>query len=49
MEKSGAEKSTLHDRNKHRSRYDFKALIDSCVDLKAFVAINKYGDDSIDF
>jgi len=49
MEKSGAEKSTLHDRNKHRSRYDFKALIDSCADLKAFVATNKYGDDSIDF
>jgi 23S rRNA (adenine1618-N6)-methyltransferase len=49
MEKFRAEKSSLHARNKHRSRYDFKALIDSCPDLKAFVATNKYGDDSVDF
>jgi 23S rRNA (adenine1618-N6)-methyltransferase len=49
MEKSGAEKSTLHARNKHRSRYDFKALTASCAQLIDFVAINKYGDESIDF
>ncbi|WP_316766665.1 23S rRNA (adenine(1618)-N(6))-methyltransferase RlmF [Pedobacter frigiditerrae] len=49
MEKSGAEKSTLHSRNKHRSRYDFKALTNSCAELKSFVSINKYGDESIDF
>lgn len=49
MEKSGAEKSTLHSRNKHRSRYDFKALTNSCTELKSFVFVNKYGDESIDF
>ncbi|TCC91591.1 23S rRNA (adenine(1618)-N(6))-methyltransferase RlmF [Pedobacter frigiditerrae] len=49
MEKSGAEKSTLHSRNKHRSRYDFKALTNSCAELRSFVSVNKYGDESIDF
>lgn len=49
MEKFKQEKSTLHPRNKHRSRYDFKALINSCAELEDFVSINKYGDHSIDF
>ena len=49
MEKPNAEKSTLHPRNKHRSRYDFKALIEASNELSAFVHINKYGDESIDF
>ncbi|WP_316784273.1 23S rRNA (adenine(1618)-N(6))-methyltransferase RlmF [Pedobacter frigiditerrae] len=49
MEKPGAEKSTLHSRNKHRSRYDFKALTVSCTELKSLVSVNKYGDESIDF
>jgi 23S rRNA (adenine1618-N6)-methyltransferase len=43
------EKDKLHPRNKHRERYDFKQLISSCSDLKPFVALNKYGDESIDF
>lgn len=43
------EKDKLHPRNKHRERYDFKQLISSCADLKPFVALNKYGDESIDF
>ncbi len=43
------EKSDLHHRNKHRSRYDFKQLSISCPELKAFVSINKYGNESIDF
>ncbi len=43
------EKDKLHQRNKHRERYDFKQLISSCADLKPFVALNKYGDESIDF
>jgi len=42
-------KSRLHVRNKHRSRYDFKALITSCPELADFVRPNKYGDESIDF
>lgn len=42
-------KSTLHERNKHRDRYDFNALIETCPELKPFVSANKFGDDSIDF
>ncbi|MFK7900994.1 MAG: 23S rRNA (adenine(1618)-N(6))-methyltransferase RlmF [Cyclobacteriaceae bacterium] len=42
-------KAGLHPRNKHTGRYDFKQLIASCPDLKAFVSTNKFGDDSIDF
>ena len=42
-------KSGLHPRNKHRERYDFKQLIDSCPELIPFVKINIYNDESIDF
>lgn len=49
MEKDKQEKNTLHPRNQHRSRYDFKALIETCPELAHFVALNKYGDESIDF
>jgi len=42
-------KNTLHERNKHRDRYDFNALVKTCPELKPFVAVNKYGDESIDF
>ena len=41
--------STLHLRNKHHERYDFKLLIKAAPELAAFVSINKYGDESIDF
>lgn len=44
-----AEKNGLHPRNKHRSRYDFDALIQACPDLKPFVSLNKYNDQSVDF
>ena len=43
------EKQELHLRNQHRSRYDFPQLINSCPELKPFVFINPYGDESIDF
>ncbi|HNW99445.1 MAG TPA: 23S rRNA (adenine(1618)-N(6))-methyltransferase RlmF [Bacteroidales bacterium] len=43
------EKSKLHPRNKHRERYDFKQLIESCPELAAFVKMNIYNDESIDF
>jgi len=43
------EKQVLHPRNKHRSRYDFPELIKSLPELRPFVAINAYGDESIDF
>lgn len=43
------EKFKLHLRNKHRERYDFKQLIDSCPELAQFVKLNIYNDESIDF
>ncbi len=43
------EKSSLHPRNRHRSRYDFPTLVGSCPDLARFVSVNAYGDESIDF
>jgi len=43
------EKQILHPRNQHRSRYDFPQLINSCPELKPFVFINAYGDQSVDF
>jgi 23S rRNA (adenine1618-N6)-methyltransferase len=43
------EKVELHSRNKHRERYDFKKLISSYPELRSFVKLNDYGDESIDF
>lgn len=43
------EKSDLHPRNKHRFRYDFKQLTQCCPELAAFVSVNKYNNESIDF
>ena len=45
----GAEKISLHPRNKHRGRYDFAQLIAASPELAAFVAPNAYGDESVDF
>ncbi len=42
-------KSKLHPRSKHRERYDFKLLIESCPELAEFVQLNIYKDESIDF
>lgn len=42
-------KSKLHPRSKHRERYDLTALIASHPPLKAYVAPNIHGDESIDF
>jgi 23S rRNA (adenine1618-N6)-methyltransferase len=43
------EKSGLHPRNKHRSRYDFDQLIIANAELAQFVKLNAYQDASIDF
>ena len=43
------EKPGLHPRNRHRERYDFGALVQSCPDLAHFVKLNAYQDESIDF
>ncbi|MDY0415738.1 MAG: 23S rRNA (adenine(1618)-N(6))-methyltransferase RlmF [Gammaproteobacteria bacterium] len=39
----------LHPRNRHQGRYDFAALIAVEPRLKAFMIINPYGKESIDF
>jgi 23S rRNA (adenine1618-N6)-methyltransferase len=44
-----AEKVSLHPRNPHRGRYDFKLLIAVSPELASFVAPNAHGDESIDF
>ena len=43
------EKTRLHPRNRHRERYDFKMLVESCPELAPFVKLNIYGDESVDF
>ncbi|MFT5724102.1 MAG: 23S rRNA (adenine1618-N6)-methyltransferase [Bacteroidia bacterium] len=42
-------KPRLHSRNRHRTRYDFKALIGTLPALAEHVSVNEYGDESIDF
>ncbi len=42
-------KTSLHPRNKHIERYNFKLLVSSSPDLGQFVSLNKYQDESIDF
>jgi len=44
-----AEKTSLHPRNKHRERYDFKLLTGRCPELAKYVKLNAYNDESIDF
>ena len=44
-----ATKDGFHIRNKHRHRYDFQFLKSTNPDLVSFVAVNKYGDESIEF
>lgn len=41
--------SALHPRNRHTGRYDFPALIAGSPELAAFVILNPYGKQSIDF
>ncbi len=43
------EKEQLHPRNKHRDLYNFKQLINSHPELEKYVAVNPYGNLSIDF
>lgn len=43
------EKTRLHPRNKHRARYDFRALAAMTPELTPFVKLNQYDDESIDF
>ncbi|MET3113373.1 23S rRNA (adenine1618-N6)-methyltransferase [Pedobacter sp. CG_S7] len=43
------QKKLLHNRNKHRSRYDFALLVKTLPTLRNFVIVNPYGDESLDF
>lgn len=43
------EKSSLHPRNPHRFRYDFKQLIAACPDLTPYVSVNLYNSETINF
>ena len=43
------EKIQLHQRNKHRLRYDFPELVKTCPELESYVFLNQYNDLSIDF
>ena len=47
--KNISEKSSLHPRNPHRFRYDFKALTASLPELAKFVFHNQFYVESIDF
>ena len=40
---------TLHPRNKHNKGYSFDLLIKASPSLKAFVSLNKFGNESINF
>jgi 23S rRNA (adenine1618-N6)-methyltransferase len=42
-------KPTLHPRNRHQGRYDFPKLIQGTPELAAYVILNPYGKESIDF
>ena len=44
-----AEKITMHPRNPHRGRYDFRQLVAGTPELAAFVSLNEYGDESVNF
>lgn len=39
----------LHPRNRHQGRYDFESLIKDTPELAAFVFLNPYGNESINF
>ncbi len=43
------EKKLLHPRNKHRSRYDFSQLLKGCPDLRDFIVLTPYGEESVNF
>ena len=42
-------KTGLHPKNKHKTHYDFPQLVKSHPELGKYVALNKYGTESIDF
>ncbi|MDG2433753.1 23S rRNA (adenine(1618)-N(6))-methyltransferase RlmF [Flavobacterium sp.] len=49
MSKQLTEKTNLHPKNQHRSRYDFEFLLKNSPELKPFVFINEHAIETIDF
>lgn len=49
QENNRTEKSELHPRNKHRSKYNFKQLVSTSSELKRYVIKNERNEESIDF
>jgi 23S rRNA (adenine1618-N6)-methyltransferase len=49
MDKNASEKTNLHPRNPHRFRYDFRELVKALPELKSFVFVNEYKNETIDF
>jgi 23S rRNA (adenine1618-N6)-methyltransferase len=49
MDKVGKEKSSFHERNRHRDPYNFEDLVKANPELSTHVSLNKYGNQSIDF
>ena len=49
MQKKKNKKIRIHKRNKHSGNYNFKELIEILPELKSFVKLNKYKNESIDF
>ncbi|ESU22793.1 Ribosomal RNA large subunit methyltransferase F [Flavobacterium enshiense DK69] len=47
--KNDTAQKSLHPRNKHHGNYDFTSLIETLPELKPFVTVNKFGNESIDF
>lgn len=47
--KNDASQKSLHPRNKHHGSYDFTSLTETLPELKPFVGVNKFGNESIDF
>lgn len=43
------EKNNLHQRSKHRQRYNFPELVAVCPELSPYVSLNQFNDLSIDF
>ncbi len=48
-EKNKPIKSRLHSRNRNREQYDLSALINVSPELKNYIMLNKYGNESVDF
>ena len=48
-EKTPAPKGRLHERNKHRPRYDLEALTTRVPELRTYLVTNRHGKPSIDF